>query len=340
MLRAPEAGEVSAAVRGWLTSQGYGAVTDGAPPERLTGGADFWVYGLRFAGPGLPGQWSAPLVARVPAGAGRYDRLRRASAVQSWAAARGYPAPQVLRVLAPGEALPSPVQVMARAPGVPLIAAAGGKPWGIPELMVRLGVAQAELHRLGSPPPDADPGESRDNWLWLARRLAESGDAGELAGALRTIEPVLDRLQVRDPVVCHGDFHPLNVLATPGEVALHVIDWTNVAVGDRHGDISWTLLWFEIATVVGPRPADRVLMRALRRTLARAYLTGYRRVLPVDRERVRLWRPVSLLAIWSAAEASQRAFFGEEPRLPARLIGWAAREFHRAGGVASAGYKA
>jgi hypothetical protein len=44
---------------------------------------------------------------------------------------------------------------------------------------------------------------------------------------------------------------------------------------------------------------------------------------------VRLWRPVSLLVIWSAAEASQRGFFGSEPRLPASLIGWAAREFHR-----------
>jgi hypothetical protein len=72
-----------------------------------------------------------------------------------------------------------------------------------------------------------------------------------------------------------------------------------------------------------------VLMRVLRHRLQRAYLNGYRRVLPVDRERVRLWRPVSLLAIWSAAEASQRGFFGGEARLPASLIGWAAREFDR-----------
>ena len=56
--------------------------------------------------------------------------LRQESAVQSWAAARGYPAPEVLTVPAPGEALPSPVQVMARVPGVPLIAAARGRPWG------------------------------------------------------------------------------------------------------------------------------------------------------------------------------------------------------------------
>jgi hypothetical protein len=89
MLRAPEPEEVSAAVGGWLTGQGYGAVTDGGPPERLSGGVDFWVYGLRFAGPGLPPPWSAPLVARIPAAAARYDMLRQDSAVQSWAVARG-----------------------------------------------------------------------------------------------------------------------------------------------------------------------------------------------------------------------------------------------------------
>jgi aminoglycoside phosphotransferase (APT) family kinase protein len=329
MLRAPESAEVSSAVRGWLTGQGYGAVTDGAPPERLSGGIDFWVYGLRFAGPDVPQRWSAPLVARVPAAAGRYDMLRQDSAVQSWVAARGYPAPEVLTVLAPGQALPSPVQVMARVPGVPLITASG-RPWGLPGLMARLGAAHADLHRLGSPPADVHPGEVPDQWLRLARRLAESGNAGEFAASLRTIERVQERLEVADPVVCHGDFHPLNVLAAPDEPALHVIDWTNVGVGDRHGDISRTLLWFEVAAVAAPRSADRVVIRGLRRRLARAYLTGYRRVLPVDRGRVRLWRPVSLLAIWSAAEASQRGFFGSEPRMSARLIGWAAREFRRA----------
>jgi aminoglycoside phosphotransferase (APT) family kinase protein len=328
MMRAPESGEVSAAVRGWLAGRGCGAVTDAAPPERLSGGADFWVYGLRYAGPGLPPRWSAPLVARVPAAAGRYEMLRQDSAVQAWAAAQGYPAPEVLTVLAPGEALAWPVQVMARVPGVPLVAAARGRRF--PELLVRLGAAHAQLHRLGSPSADARPGEVPDKWLRLPRRLAESGGCGELAAALRKIELVQDRLEVADPVLCHGDFHPGNVLLAPGGSALHVIDWTNVGFGDRHGDIAWTLLWFEIAAVAAPRPAGRVLMRVLRRRLQRAYLTGYRGALPVDGERVRLWRPVSLLRIWSAAEASQRGFFGSEPRLPAGLIGWAAREFHRA----------
>lgn len=77
----------------------------------------------------------------------------------------------------------------------------------------------------------------------------------------------------------------------------------------------------------GGPPVDRVIIAVdphklpvtieARDSRERAYLTGYRRVLPVDRERVRLWRPVSLLRIWSAAEASQRGFFGSEPRLPA-----------------------
>jgi aminoglycoside phosphotransferase (APT) family kinase protein len=328
MVRAPEAAEVSAAVRGWLAGQGYGAVADDAPPERLTRGADFWVYGLRFAGPALPPPWSAPLVARVPAGAGRYNMLLQDSAAQSWAAAQGYPAPKVLTVLAPGEALRSPVQVMARAPGVPLIAAArGGK---FTELLGQMGAAHAELHRLGSPPADAHPGKVPDKWLWLARHLAESGGCEQLAAPLREVELARDRLYVADPVLCHGDFHPGNVLATPGGPGLHVVDWTGVGVGDRHGDIAWTLLWFEIAAVAAPQRASRVLMRVMRRRLARAYLNGYQPALPVDRERTRLWRPVALLRIWSAAEASQRGFFGSEPRLPASLIGWASREFRRA----------
>jgi aminoglycoside phosphotransferase (APT) family kinase protein len=163
MMRAPESGEVSAAVRAWLAGQGYGAVADADPPEQLSGRADFWVYGLRFAGPGLPPRWSAPLVARIPAAAERYDMLRQESAVQSWAAAQGYLAPEVLTVLVPGEALPSPVQVMKRVPGAPLILAARGRRF--PELMVQMGAAHAELHRLGSPPADACPGTVPDNWL-------------------------------------------------------------------------------------------------------------------------------------------------------------------------------
>jgi aminoglycoside phosphotransferase (APT) family kinase protein len=200
---------------------------------------------------------------------------------------------------------------------------------GFLELLAALGAAHAELHRLGSPPADACPGRVPDKWLRLARRLTQAGGSEQLTASLRSIELVRDRLEVDDPVVCHGDFHPGNVLAAPGGSALHAIDWTNAGVGDRHGDIARTLLWFEIAAVAAPRRAHRVLVRVVRSRLQRAYLNGYQRLLPMDRERVRLWRPVSLLMIWSAAEASQRGLLGLEPRLPASLIGWAAREFRR-----------
>ncbi len=68
--------------------------------------------------------------------------------------------------------------IAGRMPGVPLIAAARGRPWGIPGLMVQMGAAHAELHRLGSPPADARPGKVPDSWLRLARRLTESGGSG------------------------------------------------------------------------------------------------------------------------------------------------------------------
>jgi aminoglycoside phosphotransferase (APT) family kinase protein len=327
MAAIPELGEVSAGLRGWLAGQGHGAVSDAAPPERLTGGADFLTYAMRFAGPDLPAEWSVPLVARVPARAERFTGLQRESAVQSWVASRGYPAPRVLAVVPPREASPLPMQVMTRVPGVPLLSAAP-RPWRLPELLTRMGTAHAERHRIGVPTADCTP-SLLDNSLRLPTRLAESGDAVD--SSLRKIELVRARLEAAEQVMCHGDFHPLNVLVVPGQPVLSVIDWTTAGVGDRHGDIAGTLLWFEIVTIAAPRRQDRVLARALRGTLTRAYLTGYRRVIPVvDFERVRLWRPVSLLQIWSAALASQRGFFGGEPRLPARLATWAAREFTRA----------
>jgi hypothetical protein len=108
---------VSSALRRRLAGRFPGEVTDAEAPARISGGLDFWVYGLHFAGPGLPGQWGAPLVARIAARPGRFPLMERGSRLQDWVAAHGYPAPPVLDLVPPGELLEFPVQVMERAPG-------------------------------------------------------------------------------------------------------------------------------------------------------------------------------------------------------------------------------
>ena len=108
-----EFGEVPAAVRGWLTSQGYGAVTDGAPPERLTGGADvhaaplcggccsWFAYDIgsienlgRWCGPGRDGSEPSRSQARK-SGVPRFARAETTAACAACAAIVPRPGPQV-----------------------------------------------------------------------------------------------------------------------------------------------------------------------------------------------------------------------------------------------------
>ena len=83
---APSPEEVSSALRRRLAESFPGEVADVEVPVRIAGGFDFWIYGLRFGGAGLPAQWAAPLIARIPAAAGRFAGLERECRMQAWVA--------------------------------------------------------------------------------------------------------------------------------------------------------------------------------------------------------------------------------------------------------------
>jgi aminoglycoside phosphotransferase (APT) family kinase protein len=74
--------------------------------------------------------------------------------------------------------------------------------------------------------------------------------------------------------VCHGDFHPDNILLSDG--GPKVVDWGPATCGPPMADVAWTFLLF---TVVG-RPVDaslamRVVLRLIRRLALRIYLRTY-----------------------------------------------------------------
>ena len=84
------------------------------------------------------------------------------------------------------------------------------------------------------------------------------------------------------PVICHGDFHPQNILMDDG-VVTGVIDWPNALVADAAYDVAATriilgLVPLELSTL--PAVA-RVLLSAARPLLLARYLAGYRRGRPV-----------------------------------------------------------
>jgi aminoglycoside phosphotransferase (APT) family kinase protein len=298
----------------------------------MTGGLDFWVYGLHFCGSGLPAQWAAPLVARMPAAPQRFPQLQQESRLQDWVAAQGYPAPSLVELVAPGELFDSPVQVISRVPGITMLAAMQAAPWHLRRLTGRLAAAQAALHRLPAP----DWADSGPEWslverqLSLTRRLVELGAHPGLAQALERTERLLPLLEVPEPVICHGDFHPGNLLVEGDNVS--VIDWTVGGIGDRHGDIARTAWLLRLGAVMTENRAERVVLRALASRLSRAYLSRYRRELPVDAARLRLWTPVPLLHAWAMTVADEQEFFGHsamENDTRVRVAAWAQKQFWR-----------
>ncbi|HEY1619240.1 MAG TPA: aminoglycoside phosphotransferase family protein [Streptosporangiaceae bacterium] len=352
--------EVSAALRSWLGARFPGAVTDAHAPERLAGGYDFWVYGLRFHGDGLPGEWTKPMVARIPVVPGRFEMLERETRLQEWVAEHDYPAPAVLELVPPGELFEHPAQVMRRVPGRTMAAAMIAAPWRLRRYARQLAASQAALHRVPAPGWAAedrdwsiaegrlrlvrhmvagdDPPPNLAEALERAERLLPllaTGSAAGSAGASPAASPAASpgASPAASPVVCHGDFHPANLLISAGQV--RVIDWTDAGIGDRHADIARTAWVFRLAAVAAPRRAQRFLLGALGPLAASVYLAAYQRELPIDPERLSLWLPLHLLHAWAMAASAERDAVG--PADPADvgrafspgLAAWAQREFWR-----------
>jgi aminoglycoside phosphotransferase (APT) family kinase protein len=310
-----------------LAGRFRGEVTDVEAPGLVTGGFDFGIYGLHFGGAGLPAQWTAPLIARIPAAAERFVPLERECRLQAWVTAHGYPAPPLLELLAPGELFDSPVQVMQRVAGTRMDAIMAA-PARITGLVGQLAASQAALHRL----PVPEWARARPDWsladkrLQLTRYLVAQGLRGPLAQALERTERIVPLLEVPEPVICHGDFHPRNLLVDADTV--WVIDWTDAGIGDRHGDIARTEWLFRSAPVILSSETEHPASWALDPGLAGGYLSSYRRELPVDAARLRLWMPLQHLHAWAMAVAGEQGFFGPSPAGFDSGIGtWAEEQF-------------
>ena len=99
-------------------------------------------------------------------------------------------------------------------------------------------------------------------------------------------------------VVCHGDFHPLNIMVDENNGAV-VIDWTDATLDDRHSDVARTHALLASAAVAGSSSIERALLAVAGPILAFAYLRAYKRLLAVDRDRLRRWEAVHLINGWA-----------------------------------------
>ena len=241
-----------------------------------------------------PAAWSGPLILRVLSPAHDPLRALRERATQNTLATLGYPVPRVLTASADRGPLGAGFLVMERAAGRPLLEARRpGVGRTLAETHARLHALNAEalLRALDDEGRAAGWAFDRDSVGFeshlasLDRRIQEAGLEGLADGMrwLRTRQPAERSARV----ICHGDFHPQNLLTLAGR-ATAVLDWPNVVVAPPEYDVAATRVILT-QTPVGLIPVPVVLRpiaAAARRLVAARYLAVYRKLRPLDRARL------------------------------------------------------
>ncbi|MFL5782050.1 MAG: phosphotransferase family protein [Thermoleophilaceae bacterium] len=213
------------------------------------------------------------------------------------AAAAGAPVPEVYeRVERDGRH----GVVMERIEGHDLLSLVGRRPWRVGSVARRCGQLHAELHQVTGP---AELTATADR----VRDLIEASDAvppelhEEARAALGEL-PGGDRL-------CHGDFHPGNVM---GE---HVIDWANATRGDSVADVARTWVVLEFSPLPpGSSATSRRLAAAGRGLLLRGYMRSYTRSARLDPALFSRWVRVR------AIERLTQKIEGERDRILGHLM--------------------
>jgi aminoglycoside phosphotransferase (APT) family kinase protein len=112
-------------------------------------------------------------------------------------------------------------------------------------------------------------------------KLAEASGVAELT-AIRQWLTERWPTQPVDPVICHGDFHPANILVADGKVT-GLIDWGNVMFTHPEYDVAITHMIMSIGPIDldGKKPPREDLRKAVEWAMAE-YLAAYRTQRPLD----------------------------------------------------------
>ena len=108
-----------------------------------------------------------------------------------------------------------------------------------------------------------------------------------------------------DTQLCHGDFHPGNVMLTArGPI---IIDWMTAKRGSPMADVARALLLLTLGTP--PSTLERIIVNFVRGAFVNAYLDRYFQLRPGNRQELDAWRPII-----AAARMDER-IQGEQPSL-------------------------
>jgi uncharacterized protein (TIGR02172 family) len=167
------------------------------------------------------------------------------------------------------------------------------KPWMVPKYARQLAELQAEMHTRQVPELPSQ-NEMLVHKITQAERLPE--DVRQAALSAVNKFPVEDKL-------CHGDFHPGNILLTRrGPV---IIDWIDASRGSPVMDVARSSLLFGGGRIPSSIPRAW-LVNLFQKPLYNTYLRRYFQLNPLDRQQLDRYIPVA-----AAARIDENIYFDE-----------------------------
>ena len=266
------------------TELGDASLALDSPLTRLQGGFETLIY--RFTLQGAKAEFSKPLVLRLFPAYHGLEKAGRESAIQNALADQGFPVPRIYFTCTDLTLLDGAFCIMEFIEGDSMLAAP------IEALPVMLGRLQAWLHDIDPRPiveklRERGVNEDRVSWrlAWM-NEYAEKSYPWLRDGVRWLLEnrpPEPEKLSV-----CHGDFHPINILMKAGTVA-GVLDWGSFLIADPALDVAFTL---ELIILIG----NRVLPLTEIDALIEKYLEAYADKRPLAFDRLDYYRVLRCIA--------------------------------------------
>lgn len=300
-----------------------------AAPARIQGGFDAAIFG--FTLDRVPPPLGGPLILRLSHADADPRRVKLETVVHNTLADMGFPAPRVMVTESDKDILGGPFMVMTRLPGQTL---AHGLQAGLGG-----GASLAGQMRLLFNVPSI-LGGIIDEWVSMQIRLHQlpvepvlraataagiEADIVTFEGQLALLKGIVERwnlaglkpglawldqhrpVRMQQATICHGDFHPLNILADKDRPT-GVIDWANVVIAEPAMDVGSAITNISSVPLALSWPlriaAAQMIGAALRR-----YERTYRALWPLDDAAVRyyqVFRALAQLAGVGQARASGR----------------------------------
>jgi aminoglycoside phosphotransferase (APT) family kinase protein len=176
--------------------------------------------------------------------------------------------------------------VMERIDGPSMFERVQARPWTLVHAARELADLHAQVHHFGPPPPADLPSQRQRLGEEIADSAALSPERKNVAADALAGLP-------DGAAMCHGDFHPANILYPPSRGGPVIIDWGRASHGHPLGDVAYTSRLMRLAHLPAWAPRYmHALLKCSRSVLHRAYLRRSLELHEATLQEVRAWEPV------------------------------------------------